>query len=218
MRAAETADAVQQGPLLGVRVLELGVLLAGPFAGRLLADLGAEVIKVEPPDRPTRCATWGGHARGPRALVAGASRNKRCVTLDLRASEGQALLRALVPSATSLLENFRPGTLERWDLGYEALREVNPRLVHRARLRATARPARTPSAGLRVGRRGDGRPALHQRLARPAAAARSASRSATRSPAMFAVQGVLAALYHRDAQAAAAARSSTSRSSSRASR
>src|SRR4051794_40136203 len=128
--AAETAPAAQQGPLLGVRVVELGILLAGPFVGRILGDFGAEIIKVEAPDRGDTLRDWGsGHLEGRGLWWPVQSRNKKLVTLNLRVAEGQDLLRRLVAESDVLVENFRPGTLERWNLSPEDLWEVNPGLV-----------------------------------------------------------------------------------------
>lgn len=118
------------GPLDGVRVIELGTVVSGPFAGRLLADQGADVIKVEAPDRPDPMRNWGQHSyRGHRLWWTVHARNKRCVTLDLRTPRGQELLLRLVRHADVVIENFRPGTLERWNLGYDRLSEANPGLV-----------------------------------------------------------------------------------------
>jgi formyl-CoA transferase len=118
------------GPLTGIRVIELGVLLAGPFCGQLLGDMGAEVIKVELPGAGDPIRKWG------RELVNGQSlwwpvvaRNKKSVTLNLRVSEGQKLLYELVGKTDILIENFRPGTLEGWNLGYDELKKYNPRLI-----------------------------------------------------------------------------------------
>jgi formyl-CoA transferase len=118
------------GPLTGIRVIELGVLLAGPFCGQLLGDMGAEVIKVELPGAGDPIRKWG------RELVNGQSlwwpvvaRNKKSVTLNLRVTEGQQLLYELVKKADILIENFRPGTLEGWNLGYDVLKKQNPRLI-----------------------------------------------------------------------------------------
>ncbi len=108
----------------------MGSLLAGPFCGQLLADFGAEVIKVEPPGKGDPMRVWGRYRKDGRTLwwpiIA---RNKKSVTLNLREEEGQELARRLVAEADVLVENFRPGTLERWGLGYEGLSELNPGLV-----------------------------------------------------------------------------------------
>jgi succinyl-CoA---D-citramalate CoA-transferase len=117
-------------PLDDIRVLELGAFLAGPFCGQLLADFGAEVIKVEPPGKGDPMREWGRHRHNGRTLWWPIlARNKKSITLDLRTAEGQALVRKLVPQCDILLENFRPGTLEGWGLGYEELRALNPGLI-----------------------------------------------------------------------------------------
>src|ERR1700748_1702671 len=119
-----------EGPLAGVRVIELGGMLAGPFAGRLLGDLGADVIKGEPPGKPDSIREWGrGQIDGKSLLWPVLVRNKRCVTLNLREPRGQELLLALIREADVLIEDFRPGTLERWNLGFDVLEAANPRLV-----------------------------------------------------------------------------------------
>ncbi len=117
-------------PLAGVRVVELGQLLAGPFCGQLFGDMGAEVIKVEDPCGGDAMREWG------REKVAGQSlwwpivaRNKKCVTLDVRTQRGQEVFRRLAATADLIVENLRPGTLERWNLGYEQLSAENPGLV-----------------------------------------------------------------------------------------
>jgi formyl-CoA transferase len=118
------------GPLTGVRIIELGMILAGPFSGRLLGDLGAEIIKVEAPDRLDSMREWGHeHDRGRSLWWPVITRNKKLVTLNLREPDGQELLLDLVRESDAVVENFRPGTLERWNLGYERLREVNPGIV-----------------------------------------------------------------------------------------
>lgn len=118
------------GPLADVRVVEMGQLLAGPFCGQLLADFGAEVIKLEDPARGDPMRQWG--REKPHGLSLWwpvIARNKKSVTLNLRHPEGQSLARRLLGTADVLVENFRPGTLERWGLGYDALAERNPGLV-----------------------------------------------------------------------------------------
>ena len=119
-----------RGPLDDVRVVEMGQLLAGPFCGQLLADFGAEVIKLEDPAKGDPMRQWG--REKPHGLSLWwpvIARNKKSVTLNLRHPEGQALARRLLEEADVLVENFRPGTLERWGLGYDALAERNPGLV-----------------------------------------------------------------------------------------
>src|ERR671921_895492 len=117
-------------PIEGVRVVEMGSLLAGPFCGQLLGDLGAEIIKLEPPGKGDPMRVWGRHRKDGHTLwwpiIA---RNKKSVTLNLREEEGQNLARRLISEADVVVENFRPGTLERWDLGYENLQEINSGLV-----------------------------------------------------------------------------------------
>lgn len=118
------------GPLEGIRVIELGQLIAGPFCGQVLADFGAEVIKVEPPDSGDAMRQWGRlDTDGRPVWWSVIARGKRSITVDLRSEEGQKILRDLVLEADVLIENFRPGTMERWGLGYEALSELNPRLI-----------------------------------------------------------------------------------------
>jgi len=117
----------RKGPLTDIRLIELGQLIAGPFCGQLMADMGADVIKVEPPGQGDPMRVWG---RGDYPLWwAVCARNKRVVTANLREPEGQDLVRRLVAEADMLLENFRPGTMERWGLDYETLSEINPGLI-----------------------------------------------------------------------------------------
>lgn len=114
------------GPLQGLRVLEMGQLIAGPFCGQLLADMGAEVIKIELPGQGDPMREWG---RGAPVWWPVIGRNKKCITLDVRAARGLALMQDLIARADVWVENFRPGTLERWGLGYDVLANINPRLV-----------------------------------------------------------------------------------------
>ncbi|WP_261130913.1 CaiB/BaiF CoA-transferase family protein [Bacillus sp. Marseille-Q3570] len=116
-------------PLEGVRVLELGTLLAGPFSGRLFADFGAEVIKVEPPDKEDPMRSWGKEKDGVGLWWPIQSRNKKSITLNLREEKGQELLKEMVKDADIIIENFRPGTMEKWNLSYETLSEINPKLI-----------------------------------------------------------------------------------------
>ena len=124
-----TADAAP-GPLSGLRVIEMGTLIAGPFCGQILGDFGAEVIKLEDPRTGDPMRQWG------RSLPQGLSpwwpvigRNKKSVGLDLRRAEGQDIARRLIATADVVIENFRPGSMEKWGLSYEALSAENPGLI-----------------------------------------------------------------------------------------
>lgn len=120
----------RQGPLTDLRVVEMGQLLAGPFCGQLLADFGAEVIKIEPPEIGDPMRQWGREKPHGKSLWwPVVARNKKSITLNLRTAEAQAMVRELVKTTDILIENFRPGTMERWNLGYEELSKINPRLV-----------------------------------------------------------------------------------------
>ncbi len=120
----------QHGALSDLRVLELGTLLAGPFCGQLLGDMGAEVIKVEPPKQGDPMRVWGRQKHGePSLWWPVVARNKKSITLDLRQPAGQTVLKELVAKADFLLENFRPGTMEKWGLDYATLAAINPRLI-----------------------------------------------------------------------------------------
>ena len=123
-------DPAVKGPLSDLRVVEMGTLIAGPFCGQVLGDFGADVIKVEDPGKGDPMRQWG------RSLPKGLSpwwpvigRNKRSVALDLRQAEGRELALALIDQADVLIENFRPGALEKWGMGYDTLAARNPRLV-----------------------------------------------------------------------------------------
>lgn len=129
MNASNQSD-LDDGALGELRVLEIGSLIAGPFAGRLLGDNGADVVKVESPERPDPLRGWGQVHEGGRGLFWTIhARNKRCITLDLRRRAGQELFEHLARAVDVVIESFRPGTLERWNLGFERLSQINPRLI-----------------------------------------------------------------------------------------
>jgi formyl-CoA transferase len=117
------------GPLAGIRVLELGSLIAGPFCAKTLGDFGAEVIKIEPPGEGDALRSWRRMRNGTSLWWHVQSRNKKSVTCDLRRPEGQEIVRRLARGAHIMIENFRPGALERWNLGWQALSAANARLI-----------------------------------------------------------------------------------------
>jgi formyl-CoA transferase len=116
-------------PLAGLRVLELGQLIAGPFCARVLADFGAEVLKVEAPEGGDPLRNWRVLKDGNSIWWESQSRNKRSIAIDLKQAEGQALVRTLVRDCDVIIENFRPGQLEQWGLSYERLSEDHPGLI-----------------------------------------------------------------------------------------
>ena len=124
-----TQTAFPPGALNGVRVIEMGQLIAGPFAGKMLGEFGAEVIKIEPPGSGDPLRNWRLIKDGTSVWWQVQSRNKRSIALDLRTPEGQEIARRLINEADVLIENFRPGTLEQWGMSYEQLAETNPQLV-----------------------------------------------------------------------------------------
>jgi crotonobetainyl-CoA:carnitine CoA-transferase CaiB-like acyl-CoA transferase len=191
------------GPLDGVRVIEVGSLIAGPLVGRMLADFGAEVIKVEPPDGGDPFRGWGAHRYQGRPLWWPLmSRGKKLVTLGLRQADGQDLCRRLAAGADVLVENFRPGTLERWGLGPAELHRVNARLV-------VARVSGYGQTGPYAGRAGfasagEAMGGLRHVNGYPGQPPPRIGISLGDSlAAMFAVQGILMALYHRDVRGGA---------------
>lgn len=117
------------GALAGVRIIEMGQLIAGPFCGKTLGDFGADVIKIEAPGSGDPLRNWRLLQDGTSVWWQVQSRNKRSIALDLRSAEGQEIVRKLIGDADVLIENFRPGTLEGWGLGWDDLRERNPGLV-----------------------------------------------------------------------------------------
>lgn len=185
------------GALDGIRVLEVGTLISGPFAARLLGDMGAEVLKIELPDRPDPLRTWGqAELDGHRFFWTVAARNKKAITLNLREPQGRDLFLELVERSDIIVENFRPGTLEKWGLGYETLRERNRGIIlvrvsgygqtgpdaHKAGYASVAEAA----SGLRHMNGFPGGPAPRLALSLGDSLA-----------GMFAAQGALAALYRR---------------------
>ncbi|WP_197374027.1 CaiB/BaiF CoA transferase family protein [Mycolicibacterium baixiangningiae] len=185
------------GALDGIRVIEIGTLISGPFAGRLLGDMGAEVLKIEPPGVPDPLRTWGqAELDGHRFFWTVHARNKKAITLDLRTERGRDIFLDLVEQTDVIVENFRPGTLERWNLGYDVLHARNKGIIlvrvsgygqtgpdaHRAGYASVAEAA----SGLRHlnGFPGGPPPRLALSLGDTLAG-------------MFATQGALAALYRR---------------------
>ena len=126
---ATTPACLSPGALQGVRVVEMGQLIAGPFCGKTLAEFGADVVKIEPPGSGDPLRQWRLIKDGTSVWWQVQSRNKRSVALDLRQPEGQQLARDLIAQADVLIENFRPGTLEAWGLSPDTLLALNPRLV-----------------------------------------------------------------------------------------
>jgi formyl-CoA transferase len=125
-----TDDSPNTGPLADLRLIEMGTLLAGPFCGQLMGDFGAEIIKLEPPGKGDPMREWGQEkAHGMSLWWPVIARNKKSVTLNLRENEGQEIARDLISKADFLLENFRPGTMERWNMSYDELKKINPGLI-----------------------------------------------------------------------------------------
>ncbi|MSR15575.1 MAG: CoA transferase [Gammaproteobacteria bacterium] len=117
-------------PLDGLRVIEAGQLLAGPFAATILGYYGAEVIKVEPPEGGDPIRRWRVVKNNTSLWWYSIARNKKCITLDLRQAKGRELMRQLINKSDVVVENFRPGTMEKWELGPDHFKETNPRLIY----------------------------------------------------------------------------------------
>jgi formyl-CoA transferase len=185
------------GALRGLKVVELGTLIAGPFCGQLLGDMGAEVIKVEPPGQGDPMRQWGRKTSGNESVWWPViARNKQSITLDLRQAEGQAVLRELMIKADILIENFRPGTMERWGLGWEALSAINPKLIM---VRVSGYGQTGPYAGRAgFGAIGEAMGGLRYVVGDPAAPPSRVGISIGDSlAATHACLGALAALHHR---------------------
>jgi crotonobetainyl-CoA:carnitine CoA-transferase CaiB-like acyl-CoA transferase len=183
--------------LAGLKVLELGQLIAGPFAGKTLADFGADVIKIEPEGGGDPLRSWRLLREGTSVWWEVQSRNKRSVALDLKSAEGQAVVRRLAAEADVLIENFKPGTLEGWNLAPEALREANPRLIV---LRISGFGQTGPSAGKPgFGVLGEAMGGLRHLTAEPGRVpVRVGVSIGDTLAALHGVIGVLLALRHRD--------------------
>ncbi|MCX7221058.1 MAG: CoA transferase, partial [Burkholderiales bacterium] len=117
------------GPLAGIKVLELGTLIAGPFCSRMLGEFGAEVIKVESPDGGDPLRQWRVLKDGTSLWWSVQARNKKCITLNMKSRQGQAIARQLALDADIIIENYRPGVLEKWQLGYDDLKAINPAAI-----------------------------------------------------------------------------------------
>ena len=122
-------SATKTPPLKGIKVIELGTLIAAPFCSRILAEFGAEVIKIESPEGGDQLRQWRKMYEGTSLWWYVQSRNKKSLTLNLRSAEGQEIVRKLVQDADIVIENFRPGALEKWNIGWEQLSAINPRLI-----------------------------------------------------------------------------------------
>jgi succinyl-CoA---D-citramalate CoA-transferase len=185
------------GPLADLRVVEMGQLLAGPFCGQLLGDLGAEVIKLEAPGKGDPMRQWGREKPHGKSLWwPVVARNKKSVTCDLRGPEGQDLARRIIDRSDIVVENFRPGTLERWDLGYDRLSATNPGLVL---VRVTGYGQTGPYASRAgFGAVGEAMGGIRYVMGDPAHPPTRAGISLGDSlAAVFATMGALAAIHHR---------------------
>ena len=188
----------QTGPLSGLRVIEMGVLLAGPYCGQLLADMGAEVIKIEQPVVGDPMRQWGREKPHGKSLWwPVVARNKKSITLNLREQEGQDIVRRLVADADILIENFRPGTMERWGLGWSDLSAINPGLIM---VRVTGFGQNGPySSRAGYGAIGEAMGGLRYVVGDPdRAPARTGISLGDTLAATFGCVGALAALHHKE--------------------
>lgn len=188
------------GPLKGLRVIEMGQLLAGPFVGSRLADFGAEVIKIETPGKGDPMRLWGHHRfEGETLWWPTLARNKKSLTVNLREARGQEIVRRLLADADGLVENFRPGTLERWGLGPERLQADNPGLiVVRVSGYGQTGPYADRPGFASVGEAEGGIRFINGFPDQPPP--RFGISLGDTLTAMFAVEGFLMALHHRDAR------------------
>ncbi len=167
-----SAGALAPSALQGVRVVEMGQLIAGPFCGKTLGEFGADVVKIEAPGGGDPLRNWRLIQDGTSVWWQVQSRNKRSLALDLRQPEGQDIARQLIAEADVLIENFRPGTLEGWGMSPEALHRAQPGPGDAAHLGLRPDRSLPRPAGLWRHRRGHGRPAPPHRRAGPRAGAR----------------------------------------------
>lgn len=190
-------EVIKQGALKGLKVLELGSLIAGPFAGRLMADFGAEVIKVEPPGKGDPIRNWRLLYEGTSLWWFVQSRNKKSISLDLRKTEAQEIIRELTNEVDIIIENFKPGTMEKWGLGYEDLKIINPKIIMvRVSGYGQDGPYRNKPGFGSIGEAMGGIRYLTGYPDRPPTRVGvSLGDSVT---ALYAVMGALMALYHRD--------------------
>lgn len=193
-----TEETVSAGPLTDLRVVEMGQLLAGPFCGQLLADFGAEVIKLESPGSGDPMRQWGREKPHGKSLWwPVVARGKKSVTCNLRTPEGQDLARQIIAKADVVVENFRPGTLERWGLGVDQLQEINPGLIV-ARVSGYGQTG-PYSARAGFGSIGEAMGGIRYITGDPGSVPSRAGISLGDSlAAVFATVGVLAALHHRE--------------------
>ncbi|SDE08296.1 CaiB/BaiF CoA transferase family protein [Paraburkholderia lycopersici] len=184
--------------LAGVKIVEMGQLIAGPFAGKTLGEFGAEVIKIEAPGKGDPLRNWRLIKNGTSVWWQVQSRNKRSIALDLRSSEGQNIAKQLIAGADVLIENFRPGTLEGWGMGYEELAKLNPRLIM---LRISGYGQTGPYKDLPgFGSIGEALGGLRHLTGEPGRVpVRCGISIGDTLAALHGVIGVLAALYYRDA-------------------
>jgi formyl-CoA transferase len=197
--SGQASNCISPAALDGIRVIEMGQLIAGPFAGKMLGEFGADVIKIEPPGAGDPLRNWRLMKDGTSVWWQVQSRNKRSIALDLRSTQGQEVARELIAQADVLIENFRPGTLEAWGMGYEQLCEINPRLIM---LRISGYGQSGPYRDLPgFGSIGEAMGGLRHLTGEPGRVpVRCGISIGDTLAALHGVIGLLMALYHRDAR------------------
>ena len=197
MSSTDTAREAPKHMLSGLRILDLGTMIAGPVACTLFADLGAEVIKVEVPERGDTVRDIGPFVDGECLYWHVEARNKKSVTRNLRVPQGQALLCEMVKHADAIVENFRPGTLEKWNLGFEELRKHNPKLIMlRISGFGQTGPYRERAGYDRIGLAFGGLMGITGYPDRPPV--RSGTSTADYQTALMGAFSLMTAIYHRD--------------------